>query len=744
MIEVIVKRDGSEEPFQPSKVNRWGEWASKTLGSYVDWPSVVLSTVSTLPKKCSSILLQERLIKTCLDNDSWSYNRMAGRLYAAYIYKKLYDDKIPSVKELHTKLQSLGLMVGLNYTDEEYAEVEKLINHKLDLKASHYELHQIRSKYALRNRVTGEEYESQQFVFMRMAMALAEDQPKERRMTDLAKWYEHFSNKRINAPTPNYVNLGTPLKGFASCCLYTTNDTARSLAAGDHIAYTMTYMSAGIGAHINTRSLGDSVRGGVIQHQGKLNYYRSLVGAVKANLQNGRGGAATTYYNAFDPEVGVISRLKNPMSTEDKKIRGMDYSFGCNKFFAKKVAMNQDIFLFNSFTAPDLYDALYNADDQLFEELYKKYEEDNTFVKKYVSAREVALTTLNEAYETGRSYLHWTDEMNRHTPFKETIYSSNLCAEIALPTKGYESTASLYSEEDHGKGEVALCSLGGINIPNVDGDDQYYEVAYYTLLMIDKCIHMSEYELPHMGVTAKARLNAGVGIMGLAHSMAKAGVRYASQEGKRFIHEAAERHAYMLIKASLQLGKELGNAKWMNKTKWPEGWLPIDTYKKSVDNVVDSTLIYDWESLRKDIVKNGGIRNSAVIAHMPGESSTKASGTTNGLYPIRDFTLIKTDNNSVSYWAAPEGEKLLKKYDIAWDVPTKDLIDCYAIVQKFTDQAISSDLFRKVIGAEVVPSSEMLQDFLYMTKMGLKTRYYQNSKTSGGTSSEDDCESCKL
>lgn len=744
MIEVIVKRDGSEEPFQPSKVNRWGEWASKTLGSYVDWPSVVLSTVSTLPKKCSSILLQERLIKTCLDNDSWSYNRMAGRLYAAYIYKKLYDDKIPSVKELHTKLQSLGLMVGLNYTDEEYAEVEKLINHKLDLKASHYELHQIRSKYALRNRVTGEEYESQQFVFMRMAMALAEDQPKERRMADLAKWYEHFSNKRINAPTPNYVNLGTPLKGFASCCLYTTNDTARSLAAGDHIAYTMTYMSAGIGAHINTRSLGDSVRGGVIQHQGKLNYYRSLVGAVKANLQNGRGGAATTYYNAFDPEVDVISRLKNPMSTEDKKIRGMDYSFGCNKFFAKKVAMNQDIFLFNSFTAPDLYDALYSADDQLFEELYKKYEEDNTFVKKYVSAREVALTTLNEAYETGRSYLHWTDEMNRHTPFKETIYSSNLCSEIALPTKGYESTASLYSEEDHGKGEVSLCSLGGINIPNVDSDDQYYEVAYYTLLMIDKCIHMSEYELPHMGVTAKARLNAGVGIMGLAHSMAKAGVRYASQEGKRFIHEVAERHAYMLIKASLQLGKELGNAKWMNKTKWPEGWLPIDTYKKSVDNVVDSTLIYDWESLRKDIVKNGGIRNSAVVAHMPGESSTKASGTTNGLYPIRDFTLIKTDNNSVSYWAAPEGEKLLKKYDIAWDVPAKDLIDCYAIVQKFTDQAISSDLFRKVIGAEVVPSSEMLQDFLYMTKMGLKTRYYQNSKTSGGTSFEDDCESCKL
>lgn len=744
MIEVIIKRDGSEEAFQPSKVNRWGEWASKTLGNYVDWTSVVLQTVSTLPKKCTSTMLQERLIKTCLDNNSWSYNRMAGRLYAAYIHKKFYDDNIPTVRAVHEKLQSLGLMVVLDYSDEEYDQVQKTINHKLDFKASHYELHQVRSKYSIRNRVNGEEYESQQFVYMRMAMALAEDQPKERRMQDLLKWYEHFSMKRINAPTPNYVNLGTPLKGFASCCLYTTNDSAKSLAAGDHIAYTMTYMSAGIGSHINTRSAGDPVRGGVIQHQGKLNYYRSLVGAIKANLQNGRGGAATTHYNAFDPEVDIISRLKNPMSTEDKKIRGMDYSLGTNKFFAKKAAMNQEVFLFNSHTAPDLYEALY-GDGSEFEALYNKYDKDKSFKKVYVSAREIALTSLNEAYETGRSYLHWLDEMNKHTPFKETIYSSNLCQEISLPTKGYESTEYLYSTEDHGKGEIALCSLGGINVPNIDNDEQYYDVAYYTLLMIDKCIHMSQYELPHIGVTAKARMNAGVGIMGLAHSMAKAGVKYSSEEGKRFIHTCAERHAYMLIKASLQLGKELGNAPWMHKTKWPDGWTPLKTYNQFVDKLCDSSLVYDWDELEAEIVKNGGIRNSSVIAHMPGESSTKASGTTNGLYPIRDLTLIKTDNNSVNYWAAPEGEKLKKRYEISWDIATKDLIDCYAIVQKFTDQAISADLYRKVIGDDVVSSSEMLQDYLYMTKVGLKTRYYQNSKTSSGQSiDEDDCESCKL
>jgi ribonucleoside-diphosphate reductase alpha chain len=620
MIETIVKRNGDREPFSPSKVNQWGEWASKNLGSKVDWSSVVLHTVSTLPKESFSQVLQERLIKTCLEYNSWPYNRMAGRLYAALIYKTLYDGDIPTVKALHHKLQKLGIMEYLSYTDQEYDEIEKLIDHNKDLKASHFELKQVRQKYSLCNRVTGDEYESQQFVYMRMAMALAEDQPKDTRMVDVTAFYELLSNKVINAPTPNYVNLGTSLRGFASCCLYTVNDNAQSIGIGDHIAYTMTYMSAGIGAHHQIRSVGDPVRGGMIKHQGKLPYYRSLVGAIKANLQNGRGGAATTYYSMFDPEVNVISQLKNPMSTEDKKIRGMDYNAGTNKFYARKAAKNQEVFLFNVFTAPDLYKAFYSEDDELFASLYEKYENDDNFKKTYVNARNTLLTSLNEAYETGRSYLHWADEMNRHTPFYDKIYSSNLCAEISLPTDGYENMADLYSYEDHGKGEIALCSLGGIVVSNVKNDEEYEKACYYALLMIDKCIHRTHYELPHLGVTAKSRLNAGVGIIGLAHHMAKKGFRYSSEEGKKEIHNVSEKHMYYLIKASLKLGKELGNAPWINKTKWVDGWMPIDTYNRNVDAVVGTDLQYDWEELRREVITNGGIRNSVVCAHMPSES----------------------------------------------------------------------------------------------------------------------------
>lgn len=756
---MVIKRDGRQESFVPTKLNRWGEWAADTLGDAVDWPSVVLDTVAVLPQVVSTRELQQQLIKTCLNMDTWSYNRMAGRLYVPLIRKDLFGgvQQLPTVQEMHVKLQKLGFMEYLDYSDEEYAQAQNMVKHERDLGYAHYQIHTLLTKYGIADRINGIFYETPQYTYMRMAMALAVDQPKERRMNDVEKFYEHLSCNRINAPTPNFVNLGTPLRGYASCCLYTTGDTARSIAVGNHIANTMTYMSAGIGAHMNTRSLNDKVRGGVIRHQGKLPYFRALAAEVKSNLQNGRGGACTTYFSIFDPEVDVLLRLKNPMSTEDKKIRTLDYSWGGNKFFARKVARNEEIFLFNAYTAPDLYQALYGNDEDEFARIYAQYEANDAFAKTYVNARDLLVTACNEWNETGRIYEHNIYELNHHTPFKDTIYSSNLCSEIALPTKPYHHMSELYAE-DGDTGEVATCNLAGIVVSNIDSDEQYEEVAYYALLMIDKCIHLAHYELPHIGFTSKARLNAGVGILGLAHSMAKARQKYTTVEGKRFIHKAAERHYYHLLRASLQLGKELGNAPWMHKTKWPEGWLPLDTYNKSVDGIVAVQNSYDWEALRAEIIANGGIRNSVLVAHMPTETSANSSGTTNGLYPIRELTMIKTDNNRVNYWAAPDSDTLGEWYQSAWDIPASDLCEMYALVQKWTDQGISADFYRKVIGDDFIASSELIQNYLQRVKLGLKTKYYMNQKTSNGmkkvedfvvtdTSSdknEANCESCTL
>lgn len=1051
MLKRIVKRNGELEDFIPHKVNGWGIWASETLGDKVDWSSVVLNTIASLPEEVDSQTLQLALIETCIDNDTWSYQKMAGRLFAAYLHKKITPVEGFTLLDLHTQLFNEGIMVKLNYTDKEYAYLNSKMDHTRDFNCTHFELKQIREKYSLKNRVTSKEYETQQYVYMRMAMTLAEDEG-EKKLEECLNWFEEFSMKRLSAPTPNYVNLGTHLKGFASCCVYTTEDTVSSLFVGDHIAGMMTSQSAGIGSHINSRSIGDPVRKGLLKHNGKLPSLRALVSAIQVFTQNGRGGAATTYYNAFDPEVEVINKLKNPMSTEDKKIRGIDYAMCSNKFIARKVARNEQMFTFNSFTAPDLYESFYGKDENQFATLYNQYEANPFFKKNYVSAREVVLTALNEAYETGKAFLFQADEANKHTPFKEPIYSSNLCVapetpiltkefgyraikelsqfeegvtiwngkqwspnvvikqtgtnqkllsvvisdgtiieatpyhrwsvivgddiviketkdlskydklikfdlvtldhgvleipvsygtifldkdifipnntyslksrlnwlsyvietfgiikyfnnnlvlemnsnnpikrnntkdliklklvlqelgihsittegilyisnnnmcklielgliveeldlsvfipstdddmnsaleilsiddynkfddtycfteplrnmgmfngiltmnctEIMLPTKGYKGMQELYSKEllgqttfldnyghshtvDNNKDlqtargiikaynvregdfcsdtttrpvthtftvekivnqdqnpEIGLCSLAAIVISNIHSKEQYDKTMYYGLKMIDKCIHMSDYVFPHLELTAKARLSAGVGIMGYATHLASKGLTYSSIEGKKEHHRVAEYHMYSAIKASLRLGKELGNAPWIDRTKWVDGWLPLDTYNKNVDKIADFEYECNWEALRSAIRVNGGIRNSVLVTQMPGESSSKAIAVPNQLYPVRDITLSKSDNAINFRWAAPNGDDENYFYERAWDVKSKDLIDMYAIFQKFTDQGISADLFRKVIGDDKVTSDEMLDNYLHIVKMGVKSRYYQNTLT---------------
>lgn len=423
MIEFIVKRNGQLESFSPEKVNGWGQWASRKLGNTVDWGSVVIDAVNKCPKTCTSADLQKALIDVCLSRKTWSYNKMAGRLYSSLIDREIYDSNIPTIKQVHQNLIDANIMVPLCYSDEEYLELESVIDHGINYSYPHYQLNQIRFKYALRNKVAKKEYESAQFVYMRMAMALAEHETVDR-MHHVKQFYEHFAHGRINVPTPYYANLGTRLKGYASCCLYTTDDTAKSLAAGDHIAYMMTCASAGIGTHIKTRSLGDPVRGGVIQHQGKLPYYRAMVGAIGANLQNGRGGASTVHYTAFDPEVEVIQKLRHPTTPQSKRIAGCHYSFGSNRTFGRLVAKNEMYAPFSYATHPELYEAQYLKDPIVFDTMYEEFAKSAT-VK--LNARDVAMGALTQAYDTGVQYLHFTDALNKHTPFKEPIYQSNLC-----------------------------------------------------------------------------------------------------------------------------------------------------------------------------------------------------------------------------------------------------------------------------------------------------------------------------
>lgn len=737
MITQVRKRNGSIESFNPDKLNKWAEWAASIN---LDWASIAMEAYKKCYNGCSTRELQYAMISACIDKEDTPHLKMAGRLYLGNVYKEAFghQNNIPTLKEMYYSMSVKGLWANMDYSDVELDELESVIDHSLDLDCVYSQIRQISNKYSVSDRTIGQIYESPQFVYMRVSLGLMNIQPRDRRMHDVKRMYYFLSRQLLNPPSPVMLYIGTPHLGLASCCVYTVHDKLKELAAGDHIAYMMTAASAGIGSHLMTRSVKDPVRKGMIEHQGKLPYYRVIEKSVAANMQAGRGGAATVHFTVLDPEIEDLLHLRNPTTVAEKKIRDIDYSVGYNPFFVSKSANNESWMLISYYYAPDLWDAMYKADQSEFERLYAKYEADTSIPKKHISARALSNAFLTEAIETGRLYLHNTHEMNRHTPFKDTIWSSNLCQEIALPTSPYKCVSELYKED--GEGEIGLCNLMAIVAGRVT-PEMYQEVAYYAVLAVDNVISIMEYPFPQLKTTAQARRSLGIGITNYAYDLANKGLPYDCQAAKDYTHRLAEMHSYWLHEASLRLGKEKGNAPWMYKTKYPDGWLPIDTYNKNVDKITSQKLMFDWEDLRRRIVENGGIRNSVPDAHMPCESSSVASDTTNSWYPIRQGVLIKVNGTDKSVFIAPMWEELQYTYQTAWQIEPTHMIDHYAIIQKFTGQGISADLWKKLLDSNNRKLSlrELTEIWIESTAKGLKSRYYFNISTNVETEEEKGC-----
>ena len=729
MLKRIIKRNGSIENYSESKIMKWAKWSAGELN--IDYESIVSKVVSKFHTQAKSTELQQGLISEFLQLGTSSGNKMAGRLYMADVAVDVHDRVYPPLKYQLKKTKKLGLMRHLDYTDDELDEIDKYIDHDRNMEMSYDQIKQIYKKYSLNNRVKNKIYETPQYVYMRIALHVCEDEDKASRITSVIEVYEYLSKNKVNSPSPNYINIGTNHLGLASCCLYTTGDSLDSIEAGNHVAYKMTAMSAGIGGYMALRSIGDPIRSGTIVHQGKMPYLNDIGGRVIANIQAGRGGACNQFYSIYDPEALLMAQAQNPRTPESRKNRNIHFTAMFNDFFFWKANFKKKIFTFTAFSAPDLHAALFCGDNKKFAEIYKVYEEDDNFVKNYVDAAKLLADVAQQAPEVATHYEINIGEINRHTPFKEPIHCSNLCVEITQVTYSYKHVLELYEENDDVTGEVSLCSLGAIVEPNIVDDDDYLRAAYVSLKIIDFCIDKSTYVLPHIGYTAKRRRNAGVGIIGIAHTLARKGIRYSSPEGLLEHHRMAERHAYFCIKASLQLGKERGNAEWIHKTKWPEGWVPTKTYKRTVDQLIDpSNERYDWEDLSQQIIANKGIRNSSVIAHMPTESSSKATGFPNSIYPVRALVLTKSDLNNTIEWVAKDNDKFGEHYELAYTIDPKRMIDTYAVWQKFTDQSISADEY---IDRSVNPwlsQVEMVDRKLYANHFGIKSKYYTNSLTS--------------
>lgn len=752
MVKFVKKRNGSIEKFDPTKLNQWAEWAAN---KNVGWSDVLLEAIRSLPETAKSEDIQTALINSCVNR---GYSQMAARLLLGQIFKEAYGGfNIPSFKSFYKNAVTMGYWGDFGYSDEELDYVDSFIDHPKDFEYEYCTVRQFYDKYAVS--AHGVCLESPQMALMATAVGNTRHEP-DRHIRAVAA-YKELSNLKINLPTPSLAGQRTPVSGSPSCCVITGGDSVDSIEAAVHVAYKMTAMGSGIGAELSTRSKKDPVKGGTIEHMGKDSYYRYLDRAVKANKQHTRGGSATVTFHVHDPEIDMLLRYKSQRILESQRIDTMDYSLAVTKLFMKKAATDDMWMLVSNFFAPDLYNLSYRTNEEEYEEEYNRVLEDTSVKKTMVKAREILNLFWTQRSDVGRIYRTNLTNINKHTPFKEVILLSNLCQETALVTSALKDTESLYKipngTED---GEIALCFLASIVAGRVEQDelgninyDEYLNTAYQAAKFTDNTIDLCSYPFKAMEYTAKNRRSIGIGLTDVAHYMAKNGLKYDTIDGRNALHRLAELHSYALHKASVRLAKERGKCGWFDRTKYSDEkpWLPIDTYEKEVDKWHTQELLCDWEGLRKEI-KEYGVRFSVHEAFMPVESSSLFSGSTNGLYPVRETKLFKKSPKGTVYFEAPGADKY--DYQNAYDIHPKDLAIVYAIFQKFCGQSISADFYQDLSGGKEASMADFYELDFFCHKLGIKTYYYLNTLTKPRkkdqvkavvvTAEDEGCDSCTL
>ena len=618
-------------------------------------------------------------------------------------------------------------------------------------------LRQVVDKYLVQDRSSGEIYETPQFMYIMIAITIFANYSKDSRLSYIRNYYNAISKHKLNIPTPIMGGVRTPLRQFASCVLVDVDDTLDSIFSSDMAIGKYVAQRAGIGINAGRiRGINAKIRGGEVQHTGVVPFLKKFEATVRCCTQNGiRGGSATVHFPIWHQEIQDIIVLKNNKGTEDNRVRKLDYSIQLSKLFYERFIENKEITLFSPHDVPNLYDSF---GTELFDELYCTYESDESIPKVRIGAQELFLNLLKERAETGRIYLMNIDHCNTHSSFKDKVSMSNLCQEITLPTDPINHI------DDEG-GEIALCILSAINVGKIKHLDEMEELCDLAVRGLEELIDYQGYPVRAAERATKARRSLGVGFIGLAHYLAKNGCKYGDPKALQSVHDLTESFQYYLLKASNEIAKEKGACEAFSHTKYSDGILPIDTYKKDVDELVPNNLTYDWETLRTNILQHG-LRHSTLSAQMPSESSSVVSNATNGVEPPRGYLSIKKSKKGPLKQVVPQYTYLKNNYTLLWDMESNQgYIKILAVMQKFFDQAISGNWSYNPENYpdNEVPVSVMAQDLLTTYKYGWKTSYYQNTYDQKGddlledkkqtlenilaeldNTEEDDCESCKI
>lgn len=749
----VIKSSGVSQSFDPQKIIKVLSWAAE--GTSVDPYELYENIKSYLRDGMTTDDIQTIVIKAAANSISVEepdYQYVAARCLMFALRKHVYGQYEP-----RSFIDHISYCVNegkydhellSKYSAEEITFLESKIKHERDMEFTYSGAMQLKEKYLVKDKTTGQIYETPQFAFMTIGMALHQDEPVDR-LKHVIRFYEAVSTRQISLPTPIMAGCRTPTRQFSSCVVIEAGDSLKSINKAS--ASIVEYISkrAGIGINVGMiRAEGSKIGTGEVRHTGVIPFWKHFQTAVKSCSQGGiRGGAATAYYPIWHLEVENLLVLKNNKGVEENRIRHMDYGVQLNDLMMERFGKNDYITLFSPHEmGGELYYSYFKDQDR-FRELYEAAEKDPNIRKKRIKARELFELLMTERSGTARIYVQFIDNTNNYTPFireKAPIRQSNLCCEIAIPTNDVNSPDA----------EIGLCTLSAFVLDNFDWQDQdkINELAEVQVRALDNLLDYQGYPVPE-AEKAKKRRNLGVGVTNYAAWLASNFASY--EDANDLTHELFERLQYGLIKASIKLAKEKGPCEYYSDTRWSRGELPIDWYNKKIDQIAAPKYVCDWSSLREDL-KLFGIRNSTLSALMPCESSSQVSNSTNGIEPPRGPVSVKESKEGSFNQVVPNIEHNIDLYDYTWKLAkkgNKPYLTQVAIMLKWVCQSASANTYYdpQIFPKGKVPMSVMIDDMLYGWYYGIKNFYYHNTRDGSGTDDyeietpkAEDCSSCKL
>ena len=724
----VVKRNGrGKESLNIEKIHEMVEYATEDItgvsSSQVEMNSGLQFYDGISTNEIQQILIRSANDLISLDNPNYQY--VAARLLLYSLRKQLFH-KLWDHPHIYTHVNDTVKRGVYDsdilkwYNKNDFDRMENWLTHERDYTFTYAGLRQVIDKYLVQDRSTGDIFETPQFMYMMIAATIFAHYPKNKRMSYVKRYYDAISRFKINIPTPVMAGVRTPIRQYASCVLVDVADTLSSIFSSDMAIGKYVAQRAGIGINAGRiRGINSKIRGGEVQHTGVIPFLKKFEATVKCCTQNGvRGGSATVHFPIWHKEIEDILVLKNNKGSEDNRVRKLDYSIQLSKLFYERFINDGDITLFSPHEVPELVDSWGTPE---FDELYEVAERKLSIWKQKVKAQSLFMSILKERAETGRIYIMNIDHCNTHSSFKDRITMSNLCQEITLPTEPISHI--------DGEGEIALCILSAVNVGLIKELDELEPLCDLIVRSLDEIIDHQKYPVKAAEISTRNRRSLGVGYIGLAHYLATLGLGYEMKTAWKEVDKLTEAFQYYLLKSSNQLAKEKGQCKDFKKTKYSDGILPIDTYKKEVDEIVSRKLSYKWEELRKDI-KEFGLRHSTLSAQMPSESSSVVCNATNGIEPPRDYLSVKKSKKGTLKQVVPDYKRLKNSYTLLWDMKSNEgYINIVAVMQKYFDQAISGNWSYNPEHYEEgqVPLSIMAQDLLNTYRLGWKTSYYQNT-----------------